>query len=92
VGSGELWRLVYECAGIIGVDPSNWTLRELIIARDGREWSDWWHTAAIQSLIANVNKSPTKPAYTVYDFHPYATKPKKQISVEELEKMLMGQL
>lgn len=50
----------------------------------------WWHTATIQALLANINRSPNKPAYSVYDFHPFATKPKKQISVDELERMLMG--
>jgi len=70
------------------VTPDSWTLRELMWARDARETSEWWHTACLQSLLANINRSPSKPAFSAYDFHPYATKPKQQISVEELEKLL----
>jgi hypothetical protein len=84
------WELVYECAGIIGVTPDSWTLRELLLARDARETSEWWHTACLQSLLANVNRPPHKPAYSPYDFHPYATKPKREISIDELERLISG--
>jgi len=93
VGAGKrrtLWELVYECAGILGVFPDPWTLRELVLARDAKQSSDWWHTASVQALFANANKAPHKPAYSPYDFHPYATKPKKEISVEELQRILEG--
>jgi hypothetical protein len=81
---------VYECAAIIGVHPDGWTLRELILGRDARLTAEWWHTASLQALLANVNKPPHKPAYSPYDFHPYATKPKKELSVAQLEQLLAG--
>ena len=85
-----LWELVYECAGVLGVFPDPWTLRELLLAKDARQMANWWHTASIQSLVANANKPPHKPPYSPYDFHPFATKPKQEISVEELERLLKG--
>lgn len=60
------------------------------MAKDSRQMADWWHTATVQALLANVNKAPHKPAYSPYDFHPFATKPKRQISVEELTQVLSG--
>lgn len=81
---------MYECAGILGVHPDAWTLRELILARDARQTSTWWHTASLQALLANVNRQPHKPPYSPYDFHPYATKPKRELSIDELERLLAG--
>lgn len=66
-----------EIAGYVGVDPYDFTLRELLYMRDGKEEVAWWHTAAVRSTIANSQRDPKKKPspYTPDDFYP---KPKKK--------------
>lgn len=82
--------MITECAGILGAHPDPWTMREIVAAADARKEADWWHTASIQALIANIARRPHSPAASPYDFHPTAVKPKTEISIEELEKLLSG--
>ena len=52
------WRVVYELAGVIGVDPGPLTLRELLWMSEARAREAWAHTSAGLALIANVNGDP----------------------------------
>ena len=54
------------------------TLRELVWMSDGKNDTDWNHTASMMTLLANINRDPKKhPAYTITDFHPMRTKKKE---------------
>lgn len=56
------------------------TLRELTHAAQGRLWSEWEQTAALEAMIANCHRDPKKKRtpYTAYDFfhRPGAKRPR----------------
>jgi len=56
----DAWRVVYELAGVCGIDPGPLTLRELLFMAEARGRESWAHTSAILALIANVNRDPKK--------------------------------
>ena len=63
--------MIYELAGMIGVDPGPFTLRELVWMADGRQREAWNHTSQLLAMLFNAHRdpqktSPAKPA----DFHP----------------------
>lgn len=55
---------------MIGFWPGALTLRQLVSARRGREDSEWWHTAAVRSDLANMLRGKESPIRTPMDFHP----------------------
>ncbi len=70
---GHVWRFIYQCAGIIGVDPGPLTLRELTIMLEGRQRHDWSVASGLMALVANTQRDPKrsrplKPS----DFDPFA--------------------
>lgn len=75
---------------MIGVNPDEWTLRELVAAKDARIEQEWLRTAALQALVANVNKPKHVRAYDVYDFHPYLNRPERIPTAEELQLIFGG--
>jgi len=94
-GRGELlWREIYRSAGIVGVDPGPYTLREILWMRDGREMTEWNRTAWVCALIANVNRDPKKSkAFQPIDFHPMRKdiekdQPKQRVGIEALRAFL----
>ncbi|MEZ6097172.1 MAG: hypothetical protein R3C03_23610 [Pirellulaceae bacterium] len=64
--------MIWQLAGIIGIDPSLLTLRELIWMADARRNEAWSHTANLMALVANVNRNPRRRSrpYSPIDFHP----------------------
>jgi hypothetical protein len=71
--SRRAWRLVWELAGIVGVDPHGLTLRELCAMADGRLRERWNHTAAVLAMLANAHRDQRRRAepFGVADFHPF---------------------
>lgn len=64
--------------GIVGIDPGPLSLRELFVMVQARQKEEWNRTAAIMSLVANVNRDPKKSrAFDIKDFHPMLQKNKK---------------
>ncbi len=64
--------MIWQLAGIVGVDPGPLTLRELLWMTDARRNDQWSHTAAVMALTANVHRNPKKRSqpYTPAEFHP----------------------
>lgn len=60
------------------------------MAKDFRVEQEWLHTASLQALIANVNKSKNAPHYDVYHFHPYLKRPPKVPTAGELKALFGG--
>jgi hypothetical protein len=76
--------LIWQLAGILGVAPEPFTLRELIWMTDARRKEQWSHTSALMALVANVNRNPRKRSrpYSPIDFHPLVERiPTKQCKV-----------
>jgi hypothetical protein len=66
-----IWRLLWQLAGIVGLNPGPFTLRELVWMADARQTDDWNHTAALLALLANVHRDPRKThPFQPADFHP----------------------
>jgi hypothetical protein len=68
----DLWALGYELAGIIGVHPGPWSLRELLAAVQGRQRETWNHTSALLAQMAEIHRDPKKRArpYDAAEIHP----------------------
>ena len=65
------WRLCFELAGVLGIDPGPLTLRELVWMAEARTRHDWSQTSSLLALIANAHRDrkkakPFKPS----DFDP----------------------
>ena len=68
---------MYECAGVLGVQPDPYTLRELVAMAEARERSEWGRVSSLMALVANLLRDPHKgrplrPA----DFNPYVEQEK----------------
>jgi hypothetical protein len=77
--------MIYELAGVVGIDPGPLTLRELFWMVDGRRRDAWDRTAAQIAALFNAAPDPTgkrKPRQPS-EFHPFyaRAKPKKKIVV-----------
>jgi hypothetical protein len=70
-------RLVYEYAGIIGIDPAHFSLRELQWMATGKMSHNWDWAAPLICWTANVNL-PKKHRLKMQDVHPYYRKPPKK--------------
>jgi hypothetical protein len=84
------WDTIWEAAGILGVHPGKWTLRQLILARDSRLEHQWWHTANLIAQQANIHRDKHSPKADPRKFNPFAkkTKPKaREATPEDLERL-----
>jgi hypothetical protein len=83
--------LIDELAGIVGVNPEPFTLRELCNMAQGRNRAEWSRTAYIAATIINSNpfRKSTRPVQPC-ELNPYAQqeqqdkKPDYYISVKTL--------
>lgn len=63
--------MIYELAGIIGVDPAPFTLRELVFMVKGLQRDQWNHTSHVLCILANANRDPKRiGAFKPADFNP----------------------
>ena len=75
--TGRIERLIYECAGICGVNPDPFTLHELIIMSEARGEFEWQQTSSLMAIVANIMRDPKKgKAVSPDDFNPYSQKKK----------------
>lgn len=49
-------------------------MRELLEMGEAKQFENWNHTAAVMSILANVNRSKKGRSYTTADFHPMQNK------------------
>ena len=60
--------MIYELAGLVGVDPSPLTLRQLAWMAGGRRQHDWGVASSLMALLAEIHRDrkrrgrPFKPA------------------------------
>ena len=74
-----------NCAGILGIDPGPFTLRELVRMTEARGRFEWGQTASLLAMIANVLRDPKKTkAVKPADFNPYNVKPKMKAPISIL--------
>ncbi|HBO45785.1 MAG TPA: hypothetical protein DD670_18050, partial [Planctomycetaceae bacterium] len=64
------WRLLWELAGVVGVDPGGLTLRELFWMAEGRDRNAWNHTAQLLAMIYNAHRAKTARVMKPSQFHP----------------------
>jgi hypothetical protein len=71
--------LIYQLAGMVGVDPAPLTLRELLWMADGKGRDEWARTALVCSILANCHRDPKKKPrpYTPAEFNPFVKKDKR---------------
>ena len=72
--------LVCEFAGILGVNPDPFTLRELVWMVEGRGKFEWSQTASLMALAVNLMRDPKKgKAASPADFNPFAPRPPEPV-------------
>lgn len=65
-------RLCFELAGIAGIDPRPFSLRQLNWLADGRRIDEWNRTALQCALFVNAHRDPKKgKPFQLATFHPY---------------------
>lgn len=74
VDAAGIDRMVWQCAGVLGVHPGPYTLRQLLAMSEARSRSDWRHTSHLMWLLANIHRNPKKPAISLSAFDPFAPK------------------
>jgi hypothetical protein len=57
---------------------------------EGKARRDWDHTAALMSLLANINRDPKKTrAFKPADFHPFTPRgPRHKVTMKEAKSMI----
>lgn len=64
--------MIYNLAGVLGVDPGPLTLRELLWMAEGRGKSVWIHTSSLLAAIWSGNPNMKKPRlFKPREFNPY---------------------
>lgn len=58
-------------AGVVGIDPGPFTLRELLWMADSKLADSWGRSAQITAMIYNANRGENSSAATPDDFNPY---------------------
>lgn len=68
--------MLYELAGIVGLEPGPLTLRELVWMAGACRRDAWERTSWLLALIANCNRDPKKRnrPFTPDEFNPLAEK------------------
>ena len=52
--------MIWQLAGLLGVDPGPLTLRELVWMAEARLQAEWAQTSSLMALIANAHRDPKK--------------------------------
>lgn len=67
-------RMVWQCAGTIGVHPGPYTLRQLLVMCEAKPRADWRRTSSLMWLLANIHRKPGSAVKPLSMFDPYAPK------------------
>ncbi|HOF17722.1 MAG TPA: hypothetical protein PK082_02340, partial [Phycisphaerae bacterium] len=75
--------MIWQYAGVAGVDPGPRTLRELVWMAEARDKADWSRTARLLALLANCHRDPKKTRpFQAADFDPYAGRKRPDDAIE----------
>jgi hypothetical protein len=64
--------MIWQLAGILGVHPGSFTLRELYEMAQSRQKQDWQHTSNLMALLANLLTFNRSHTFIAADFDPFA--------------------
>jgi hypothetical protein len=64
--------MIWQLAGILGVHPDPFTLRELYEMAQSRQKQDWQHTSNLMALFANLLTFNRSHTFKAADFDPFA--------------------
>jgi len=76
--------LIYELAGVLGINPDPFTLRELLWMAEGKGRENWNHTAALLATMINIMRSKGRPAIKPSELNPYLRKPRPILRGKDL--------
>jgi hypothetical protein len=64
--------LIWQTAGVLGIDPGPLSLRELAWMVEARRIDQWNHTASLLALWASIHRDPKKrrAPFAPAEFHP----------------------
>lgn len=87
--------MIWDMAGIVGVHPGRFTLRQLARMSEARSAADWDHTATLHAAVLNLlRKHPISPQ----QLHPFRRKRRRRPasnrapSGDTFDAMAMGML
>ena len=84
--------MIWQLAGLLGVDPGPLTLRELVWMAEARLQAEWAQTSSVMALIANANRDPKKHGpFKPGDFDP-TQKAKHEPVVEKADIGVLKQV
>ena len=83
----SIWETIFQYAGIIGIDPSPFTVRELDWMVQGRGEFEWSMTAHQMALQINMNRRKGSPAIVPSDLNPFVHKRKRKITLSAADSM-----
>jgi hypothetical protein len=85
------WTLGWEYAGILGVHPGQWSLRQLFDAVRGRRREAWNHTSALIAQQAEFNRDPKKRPHPFdsSEFHPMREPPSVPVASDDVVRELI---
>ena len=64
--------MIWQLAGVLGVHPDPFTLRELYEMTQSRQKQDWQHTSNLMALLANLLTFNRSHTFKAADFDPFA--------------------
>jgi hypothetical protein len=77
--------LIFDFAGLLRIDPQNFSFRQLYQMYLSCQKNTWDHTAAICSTILNVNRGSKSKIVKMENLNPYR-KSKKEFPKIQLDK------
>ncbi|GHT18038.1 hypothetical protein FACS1894189_5160 [Planctomycetales bacterium] len=91
IGENVGWtlRLIYRCAGIIGVNPDDFTLRQLLLMAEGRMSHNWDLFTPLICYVANPYM-PKGKTLQFKDVHPFYKPTKGKKTTREQWNNLKG--
>ena len=71
--------MIWQLAGILGVHPDPFTLRQLYEMAQSRQKQDWLHTSNLMALLANLLTFNRSHTFKAADFDPFAQSQSSQV-------------
>jgi hypothetical protein len=71
--------MIWQLAGVLGVHPGSFTLRELYEMAQSRQKQDWQHTSNLMALLANLLTFNRSHTFKASDFDPFAQSQTSQV-------------
>ena len=71
--------MIWQLAGVLGVHPDPFTLRELYEMTQSRQKQDWQHTSNLMALLANLLTFNRSHTFKAADFDPFAQSQSSQV-------------